>query len=197
VVSEVAIPEARVRDALAFFEGVQMQRPPAYSAKHVGGERSHRLARRGEQVELADVSITVHQLELVDYRPPEVSFRAMVNAGTYIRALARDLGERLGIGAHLTSLRREAIGSIQVDAAVSLDRVSPDAILPPQAVLGNLPTVDLDESDRRAVQHGRPVRGMGEEASGQTFALLSQGSLVAVARTEDGWLKPTVVLESA
>jgi tRNA pseudouridine55 synthase len=198
VATEVAIPEFQVRDALAQFQGTQLQRPPVYSAKHVGGERSHRKARRGEPVELANASITVHQLELLEFKPPEVTFRAVVSAGTYIRALARDLGERLGVGAHLTTLRREAIGSIRVDAAVPLDRVSPAAVLPPQAVLGNLPTVDLDESARLAVRHGRAVRNSGEAGrwgSGEEVALIASGELVAVARADGDWLRPAVVLE--
>jgi tRNA pseudouridine55 synthase len=117
-----------------------------------------------------------------------------VSAGTYIRALARDLGERLGVGAHLSSLRREAIGSIRVDDAVPLERLSLAAVLPPQTVLGNLPTVDLDESARSAVKHGRAVRGaVGQRGSG-AVALLANGELVAVAQADEGWLRPTVVL---
>jgi tRNA pseudouridine55 synthase len=199
VVSDSLVPEAQVQSALAAFTGTQPQRPPLYSAKHVGGERSYRKARRGEPVELADVTVTVHQLELVEYRPPELTFRAVVSAGTYIRALARDLGERLGVGAHLSSLRREAIGSIRVDDAVPLERLSSAAILPPQTVLGNLPTVNLDESARSAVKQGRAVRGgmaAGQWGSG-AVALLANGELVAVARADEGWLRPTVVLDSA
>jgi tRNA pseudouridine55 synthase len=202
--SDEPVSEAQVREALTHFQGAQLQRPPLYSAKHVAGERSHRKARRGEPVDLAEVSITVHRLELLAYQAPELTFRIVVSAGTYIRAIARDLGERLGVGAHLTSLRREAIGSLRVDDAVPLDELSPAALLPPQMVLGNLPTVDLDESARIAVAHGRAVRGgcpPGGRAAGQggsgTVALVSAGELVAIARSEEGWLCPTVVLATA
>ena len=137
------------------------------------------------------------RLELLAYQPPEITFRAVVSAGTYIRAIARDLGEQLGAGAHLTSLRREAIGSLRVDDAVPLDELSPAALLPPQRVLGNLPTVDLDESGRAAVAHGRAVvdeRAAGQRGGGAGVALLVGGELIAVALAEDGLLRPSVVL---
>jgi tRNA pseudouridine55 synthase len=193
------VPETLVREALAAFQGTHQQRPPQFSAKHVAGERSHRRARRGERVELADVSVTVHRIELVNYNPPDLTFRAEVSAGTYVRAIARDLGRRLGVGAHLVSLRREAIGSLRVEEAVTLDRLGPAAVIPAHQVLGNLPTLDLDDASRQAVAHGRAVRDSGEagkRVSGSVVALLGGGSLIAVARAEEGWLRPAVVLEA-
>jgi tRNA pseudouridine55 synthase len=194
------VSEAGVRQVLDGFVGVQQQRPPQYSAKHVGGERSHHKARRGERVELADVSVTVHRIELLEYQAPDLTFRAEVSAGTYMRAMARDLGDRLDVGAHLTSLRREAIGALSVKDAVLLDELGPAAVLPPHRVLGNLPTVNLDEGARQAVVHGRAVRGggtTGQLGSGAAVALLAGGELVAMAQADAGWLRPTVVLETA
>lgn len=195
--------EALVRESLAGFQGNQLQLPPQYSAKHVGGERSYKRARRGESVQLAETSVTVHQIELVQYQPPELTFRAVVSSGTYIRAIARDLGERLGVGAHLSYLRREAIGWLRVEDAVPPDRVGPSVLLPPRELLRHLPSVDLDEAARRDVAHGRAVvdsrgdvLGTPEQGSG-AVALLAAGELVAVARTDNGWLRPTVVLEPA
>ncbi|HEU4680857.1 MAG TPA: tRNA pseudouridine(55) synthase TruB, partial [Gemmatimonadales bacterium] len=156
------VPEPLVRQALAGFLGTHQQRPPQYSAKHVAGERSHRKARRGERVELADVSVTVYRIELLGYSPPDLTFRAEVSAGTYIRAIARDLGLALEVGAHLISLRREAIGSLRVEDAVTLDGLGPAAVIPARRVLGNLPTLDLDDASRQAVAHGRAVRDSGE-----------------------------------
>ena len=196
--SVALLPETLVRDTLAGFLGTQAQRPPQFSAKRVGGERSYRKARRGEAVELAEVDITVHAIALVAYRPPEFDFRVTVSPGTYVRANARDLGEQLGIGSHLTRLRREAIGSLRVESAVSLDRLSPAALIPPRGVLADLPAVELDEAGRNDVAHGRAVRESGEarkRGSGEVVALMRGGELVAVARAEDGWLRPTVVLE--
>jgi tRNA pseudouridine55 synthase len=197
--SAALVSEARVSEALAEFQGTHPQQPPQYSAKHVDGERSYRRARRGELVELADISVTVHQIELVRYQPAEVEFRAVVSAGTYIRALGRDLGDRLGVGAHLTRLRREAIGSLRVEDAVTLDQLNPAALMPARALLGHLPSVDLDEVARRDVAHGRAVvdgGAAGQRGSGADVVLLAAGQLVGVAEAADGWLRPKVVLES-
>ena len=192
-----SVDPARVVEELAEFVGTRPQRPPEYSAKHVGGERSYRKARRGEMVQLEPVDVTVSRLEVLECRPPEVTFRIVVSAGTYIRAIARDLGECLGLGAHLTSLRREAIGSLRVADAVSLEQLSADALIPPRMVLGDMPTVDLDAEALDAVSHGRAVvdgEAAGKRVSGTVVGLLGDGELVAVAKAEDGWLRPVVVL---
>jgi tRNA pseudouridine55 synthase len=192
------VPTTRLREVLAGFHGVQRQRPPQFSAKHVGGERSYRKARRGELVELNEVSVTVDRIELVAYDPPLATFRATVSGGTYLRAIARDLGERLGVGAHLTSLRREAVGVLEVNQAVTLEQVSSAALMPPQRVIGHLPSVQLDPSEREAVSHGRAVvdsrAAVGAESG--PVALLADGELIAIARSGAGWLHPTVVLET-
>ena len=194
--SPVRVAEARVRDELAGFQGQQLQRPPQFSAKHVAGERSYRKARRGEAVELAEVGIRVHRIDLVAYDSPTVVFRTTVSSGTYLRALARDLGERLGVGAHLTSLRREAIGSLRVENAVTLEQLGPASLTPPQSVIGHLPKVSLTDAERRAVSHGRAVadsRGVVQGGCG-AVALLAAGELIGIARPQEGWLHPTVVL---
>jgi tRNA pseudouridine55 synthase len=196
------LSEEQVRAALAEFAGEGRQRAPVYSAKHVGGERSHRLARRGAAVEPPETSITVHRIEAVAWEPPSLTFRATVSAGTYLRAIARDLGARLGVGAHLTALRREAIGDLRVEDAVPLDEVGPEALLAPVYVLRHLPAVELDAAARDAVVHGRPVAAVidgaaeGEvvEQGGGPVVLLSGAELVAVARPVEGRLRPTVVL---
>jgi tRNA pseudouridine55 synthase len=188
------LSEAAVRAALAEFEGVQPQRPPSFSAKHVDGVRSYRLARRGRAVELPEVTVTVQRVETLGFTGNEVTFRATVSAGTYLRAIARDLGERLGVGAHLIALRREAIGAIGVDEAVPLAEVSPADLRPARAILAHLPAVNLDEAGRRDVLHGRPVEAPEERGSGAEVALLWEGELVAVAREAEGLLRPAVVL---
>ncbi|HEX6615511.1 MAG TPA: hypothetical protein VF046_04340, partial [Gemmatimonadales bacterium] len=165
---------------------------PRYSARRVGGERSYRLARRGLGVEPPETTVTVHRIALVSYAAPELVFRATVSAGTYVRALARDLGARLGVGAHLTALRREAIGPLRVDDAVPLDRIGPEALRPARDVLVHLPTLELDEPARTAVGHGRAVPAP-PDAMGDV-ALLHQGELVAVGRAGEGRVRPAVVL---
>ena len=186
------VTERDLRDTLAGLVGEQEQRPPRYSARHVEGERSYRLARRGIVVEPAATTVTVHRIDFESYAPPDLVFRVTVSAGTYVRALARDLGARLGVGAHLTALRREAVGALRVEDAVPLERVDAAALRPPWAALGHLPAVELDESARVAVSHGRALPAA--EGAWGTVALLHGGELVAVARAEDGWLRPSVVL---
>jgi tRNA pseudouridine55 synthase len=191
---------SRVAIALAEFVGTTLQRPPDFSAKHVAGERSYQKARRGETVQLEPVSVTVTRLEMLECKLPLVTFRAEVSAGTYIRGIARDLGERLGVGAHLTSLRREAIGSLRVEDSTPLAELTAGALIPAALVLGNMATVELDPDMRVAVSHGRAVvdRGTaGQRGSGTAVALLADGELIAVASADEGLLRPTVVLSPA
>lgn len=194
--TDVTMSEDELRATLDGFLGDQAQRPPAYSAKRIQGNRSYLLARLGRPVEPRAIQVRVHRIELVAYRPPEVTFRAVVSAGTYLRAIARDLGERLGVGAHLVALRREAIGELRVEAAVPLREVTADALRPVRSVLGHLPVRELDEAGRIAVSHGRPVPV--EDGPSGDVALVAGDELVAVARAAgDGWLRPSVVLDSA
>jgi len=179
--------------ALADLVGRVRQRPPAFSAKHVGGDRSHRLARRGIPAELAAVEVEVFALELLEYLPPLVRFRAVVGPGTYIRALARDLGDRLGPGAHLVELRRNRIGGLRVEAARPLDSLTgTEPLVPPVELVGHLPRVFLQETEVEAVRHGQVV-GTADTESGEA-ALLAGERLVAIARPRHGRWHPFVVL---
>ncbi len=187
----VSVTESAVSEALASLRGRQLQRPPVFSAKHVNGERSHRLARRGEAVALAPVEIEVHDIALLGVDGERITFAASVSAGTYIRALARDLGERLGTGAHLTTLRREAIGMLDVADAVAPEAVSAAAVRPPLAALPDLPVEEVGGPDAEAIRHGRAVAGRAEG----TVALVHAGSLVAVGEGSGGRIQPRVVLE--
>ena len=187
-----ALVRERVETALGAFQGAHEQRPPVYSAKHVDGQRSYRVARRGGTVTPRPATVTVHRIDMIAYRWPEVVFRATVSAGTYLRAIARDLGESLGTGAHLTTLRRESIGALRVEDATPLAQVTGESVRPVRTVLGHLPVRELDEAGRLAVSHGRAMEA-GDAPDGDV-ALVRGEELIAVARAEDGWLKPSVVL---
>jgi tRNA pseudouridine55 synthase len=187
--------EAEVRTALEAMAGTQLQRPPAFSAKHVDGVRSHRLARRGVDVELAPVEVTIYAMELLAWRAPDAEFRVTVSPGTYVRAIARDVGQRLGTGAHLVSLRREAIGALQVEDALPLDGIEgPASLKPPLAVLPQMRRVELDEAARSYVQHGRAITQDAQDARGAHVALVQGGELIAVAKVLEDRLQPVVVL---
>src|SRR5690606_21633279 len=104
--------------------GTLRQTPPAYSAKRVAGERAYDAARRGAALELAPVEVTVHRLQVLRAALPEVEFEVECSSGTYIRSIARDVGEALGVGAHLTALRRTRVGDVAVDAALGVDTLA-------------------------------------------------------------------------
>jgi tRNA pseudouridine55 synthase len=188
--------ESEVEAALARLRGTQLQRPPAYSARRVDGERSHRLARRGGRPEPAPAEVTVSRLALVSCRGSLVTFEAEVSAGTYIRALARDLGKLLGTGAFTESLRRERIGPWSVaDARPLADLTGREDLLPPLALLAGLPEVSLTAEELPGVRLGRDVSRAGP-TEGEA-ALVEDGRLVAVGRAvANGW-HPAVVLPAS
>ncbi len=115
------ITDADLEAALEPFVGEIQQRPPVYSAIKKGGERLYKKARRGEEVEIEPRPTTVFSFEITGRRGDDVDVRVECSKGTYIRSLAHDLGQALGVGAHLVALRREAIGPFQVGEAFSLD----------------------------------------------------------------------------
>jgi tRNA pseudouridine55 synthase len=183
-----SLPEAAVRAALEDQRGERLQLPPRYSAKKVGGERLYAAARRGEEVEREPARVVIHSLEVLEIALPEVEFEVECSSGTYIRAIARDAGEALGVGAHLTRLRRTRIGGIDVDGALGLERLGePDAVravlLPPRRAVSHLPQVVLDEDGLRALSHGRPVPAppaLAASAEALPIALLApDGALAA------------------
>jgi tRNA pseudouridine55 synthase len=110
--------------ALERFTGEQDQLPPVYSAKSVGGKRAYEMARKGKEVELRKQHITIHNLKVLSFEPPDLTIQVECSKGTYIRSLARDLGKTLDSGAYLTGLRRTLIGPYKVS-----DAISPDAFI--------------------------------------------------------------------
>ncbi len=115
------ITDAALAEALGAFQGTIMQRPPMYSAVRVDGERLYKKARRGETVDRPPRQVTIYDATITARDGADVSFRVECSKGTYIRSLAHDLGQALGVGAHLTALRRTAIGAYRVADAWPLD----------------------------------------------------------------------------
>jgi tRNA pseudouridine55 synthase len=187
---------AAVADVLPSFAGRRLQRVPALAAVRVEGERLYRRAPRGEPAEGPEREIEVHELRLAeDHGDGVVTLAVRCSAGTYVRRLASDIGERLGCGAYLTALRRTAVGRLSVDDAVPPDAVGPVGGLDPSRGLG-MPERVLTDEELADVRHGRPVpageAGWGE---GPVALLAPDGRLVAVARLGGGGLRPAVVLE--
>jgi tRNA pseudouridine55 synthase len=190
-----------LEEALTELRGPIRQRPPRFSAKKVGGVAAHRRARRGEEVELQARAVTVHELTVVHFTPPDVRLRVHCSSGTYVRALARDLGEVLGVGAHLTALRRTAIGGFDVtDALLPADLSDAeklaDAWIDPLSALGDYPRVEVDAAGVTAIGHGQAVPVAGAVDGGPTAAA-HEGSLVAVGEVRHETFLPRKVFVHA
>ncbi len=157
----VHITPALLEEALARFRGPIQQRPPAYAAIKQAGQPLYRLARQGVQVERPLRSVTIHALQMTDWTPPFVQLMLSCSSGTYVRSLAHDLGEVLGCGAHLTALRRTAVGSFTLAEAVPLAALTPqnlpEYVRPPETAVAHLPVLALSAVDARALQMGQPV----------------------------------------
>lgn len=189
-----------ILDALHRLEGVQRQVPPAYSAKKVGGEAAYRLVRRGETVELDSVEVEIFRAEALEIQLPDVYLRIHCSSGTYVRALARDLGRILGVGGHLTRLRRTAVGRFRVEEALPWDTLEGGGtsrlqLLSPADALAHLPAVGVEEDEVRHLRQGRPIRRPGLRwGPEEPIRILRGGELVAIARQEGSYLRPRKVM---
>lgn len=194
------LSRSQVEGALAALRGRILQTPPRFSAKKVGGRAAYDLARRGVEVRLSPVPVDILVLETTGWDPPDVELDVRCSSGTYIRALARDLGVALGVGAHLTALRRTEVGDFHVEGALPLDALgSPDAVaaawVTPAAALAHLPTVEVSAEDAAHIAHGRAVglEGPAPGLEGGAVAVVSDRELVAVAAREGDRLLPRKV----
>lgn len=197
-----SLHRSRVEEVLERHTGLLEQVPPAYSAKRVEGERAHRRARRGEDVELPAEEVRVERLELLEFDPPRVVVEATVSTGTYVRALARDVGRELECGAHLRQLRRTAVGPFRVEDGIPTGEleatdaeflVTHAAWRSPASALPWLPRRRLDGDERERVGHGARVP-LGAVANATSPVLLVHDDrLVAVAEVLDDELQPRVV----
>jgi tRNA pseudouridine55 synthase len=190
-----ALDREQIAGALRQFVGAYEQRPPAFSAVKVAGERAYRRARRGEDVHPEPRRVEVSELVLDAVALPDVRFHATVTAGTYLRSLARDVGVRLGCGGHLAALTRTRVGPFLLADAQPPEAVRWETVRDAAPLVAELPRRDLDDAERAAVLHGRPVAtGHGANGEGGRMALFAGGQLVAVAERVGEVLKPRVVV---
>lgn len=196
--------EAPVPDAARIDEGIQRltgrieQRPPDYSAKKLAGRRAYAAARAGAPLELQPSSVVVHEWFVRRRTPTTLDVTITCGGGTYIRALARDLGRNTGSAAHLTALRRRRSGAFDVEQAVTVEDLrnheSP-MLMPLYSAVSHLAAKRLDDGELRRVQHGNAVEGAGDDS---LVALLdADGELVALAQREGDLLLPRVVVRDA
>ena len=182
-----AVTDDAIIAGAAGFAGTILQRPSSVSAIKVDGRRAYALAREGAPVELAPRSVTVSAFDVLAIRRSEwidVDVRVDCSSGTYIRALARDLGELLGVGGHLTALRRTRIGPFRVDAAVGPDEPLAERMLAPAAVAASLhPRLDLTAQEAVDLAHGKRIALAG---AGTRAAVAPDGRLVGLVEAVDG-----------
>lgn len=218
--SEVQRPKLLTSDeveaALQGLRGAREQVPPMYSAKKVQGRKLYEMARRGEEIERKAAPITIHELETLrdddgewlrqnEDGTRDLRVRVVCSAGTYIRVLAEEIGERLGAGAHLVSLRRTRAGQFRIAEAVTLEALQEmnvgDILLPPDAALSFMPFVHLTADEARQACHGVAIRYVATDEtafSDGAFVRLRDegGSLIAVGVYDAGRqrLHPQIVL---
>ncbi len=160
----VDIDIEEIEAVLPDFRGTITQTPPPYSAIQVGGRRAYDAARAGEELELKPRTITIHELNLISWKSPDLTLDILCSSGTYIRSIAHDIGQKLGCGGHVVSLVRTATGPFTLDEAVDvgeLQNLRPLGFLKllkaTDAALMHLPEVKLDAEGALRIQHGNPV----------------------------------------
>jgi tRNA pseudouridine55 synthase len=199
------LDRAMIEEALAPLRGTIWQTPPMYAALHHQGRRLYALARAGVTVEPPPRQVHIERLELVEYQPPLLTLDVVCGSGTYIRALARDLGVALGCGAHLAALRRTAVGAFRVEDAISLhvleEEVHADAhealrrrLLPPEIAVADWHALRLDEEQARRIRHGLAIPAPADAPS-QTRAHAPDGTLLALLRYDGSHWRPIKVFD--
>ena len=214
VADATGLGDEEIERALAGFVGEQMQMPPMYSAIKHNGKRLYALAREGEEVEREPRAVRIDRLDLLAVRDSakpgciEVDVVMQVSKGTYVRRIAADLGEMLGVGGYVSALRRSLAGPFEEVQGVTLDTLRSmkernefeqmDALLlPVEAALANLPVIELDESMGFYLRRGQPIQVSGSPLSGNVKLRSSGGDFIGVGEViDDGRVAPRRLLAS-
>jgi tRNA pseudouridine55 synthase len=201
-VSAEVVTDAQIGEAVAGLRGEIAQVPSAVSAIKVGGKRAYQLAREGQAVELAPRKVRIDRFDVLAIRHHDglvdVDVEVDCSSGTYIRALARDVGAALGVGGHLTALRRTAVGRFGLDQARTLDELAEQPLLGyslDEACLQSFPRRDLTAEETEDTRHGRPLKTAGIE--GVYAAAAPDGQVIALLTDQANRTKPVVVLRPA
>ena len=175
---------------MAALVGESMQHPPAFSAVKVGGRKLYEAARKGERLEAPPRRIRVDAFELMAMRTPDVDFRVVCSGGTYVRVLLADVGSTLGCGAHLTALRRTAIGPFSAEDGV--DPEAPGEPLPLERAVAHLPRLDLGDEEAVAAGHGRVLGPAGIAGPYTVFG--PDGRLIGIYADDGPKARPEMIL---
>ncbi|MDT4979044.1 MAG: tRNA pseudouridine55 synthase [Pseudonocardiales bacterium] len=202
--SAAGVDEAAVRAALLPLTGEILQAPSSVSAIKVDGQRAYKRVRDGEAVELPARPVTVTRFEGVSFSRPgadllDVDVEVECSSGTYVRALARDLGRALGTGGHLTALRRTRVGPFTIDQAQTLDALAElaDPVTLPlaDAVRAAMPVRQVDDEEARALSYGKSLELSG--IAGTHGAIAPDGTVAALLVEDGGRAKPVLVFAAA
>ncbi len=188
-----------VEQALEQFRGEIMQRPPMYSALKRNGTPLYKLARKGIEVERPERPVTISSLKLEHYEFPDITIRLACSKGTYVRTIADDLGRALGTVAHLSSLRRTAVGNHRVEDSVALEALPGSELgyLEVGEAVDHLMVVTLGEADFQKARHGRPVPAGPYGVGGTEDSMLlkdPKGMPFALGGVRDGYLRVERIL---
>ena len=201
-ISARAISDAEIHAGIAPMRGEISQRPSAVSAIKVGGKRAYQLAREGQQVELAERRVRIDRFEVLAIRSEgdcvDVDVEVDCSSGTYIRALARDLGETLKVGGHLTALRRTRVGGYGLDHARTLEELAEQPVLSytlDQACLLAFPRREITAAEAEDAGHGRPLTAAG--VAGVYAATDPDGRVMALLEDHGDRTKSVVVIRPA
>jgi tRNA pseudouridine55 synthase len=192
-----AVTDEQLAAALAALTGDLQQVPSSVSAVKVDGVRSYARVRAGESVELVARSVTVSRLELRERRGDDLDVVVECTSGTYVRALARDLGQALGVGGHLTALRRTRVGPFGLEQARTLEQAAEELGIVPldAAVAASFPQRQLTEDEAAALSYGKRLAPSGR--SGALGAFAPDGRCIALLEDRDDAARPLVVFAPA
>ena len=201
-VSAAAVDETQIESAVATLRGEIDQIPSAVSAIKVDGQRAYKLAREGHAVELAPRAVRIERFDVLSVRRDgdfvDVDVEVDCSSGTYIRALARDVGAALGVGGHLRTLRRTRVGSFGLDQAATLEELTERPRLSyslDEACLRTFPRRDLSADEAEHTRHGRRLEPAGIDDV--YAAVAGDGQVIALLRDEDRRTRSVVVLRPA
>jgi tRNA pseudouridine55 synthase len=193
---DVSLKADELESLASHFRGIIEQTPPPFSAKKIHGVPAYKLARKQREVVLKPVSVEIKEFEILAVEVTRLRFRARVTSGTYLRSVAHDLGQRLGCGAHLESLRRTAAAEFTVEEAHTLEELTEaagksslqDFFVHPRKLLPMLPSVMADEANAARIRSGRSVNLPELSRAPQVKVFFGQRDLIAVATRIAGTL---------
>lgn len=175
-----------LEQALESFRGEILQRPPAYSAIKRDGVPQYKRARRGEEVTIEPRPVTIYELTLLNVDDNAIGVRVRCSAGTYVRSLAHDLGDSLGCGAHLSSLRRLAVGPFDVASAIQVEQLAEPGwerwLLPSSVAVAHMPRIDLTSEEVSRLSHGRSLTARPLTTTEPACAFDPNGEIVAIVQ---------------